>query len=97
MKHPDRGDIGGVPYFTVECKGIAPGHGGKCPACGQSTGRFDMAAALDQAEKARAFNGTPYAMVVRQRKQAALDRLPCIVEFAQLAALMHEAEGNANA
>jgi hypothetical protein len=58
IRHPDRGDIGGVDDWTLECKSIGPG----------SAGRFDMAAAVDQLGKARAQTGTPYGAVLRKRR-----------------------------
>jgi len=59
IRHPDRGDLGGLAGWTIECKGIAVGSQG---------GAFRIAPAIDQALKARAARGTPWAVVLRKRK-----------------------------
>ena len=101
VKHPDRGDIGHVPGWTTEVKSIAPGNGHRCPACHQPEGRFDMAAALDQAERARLRNGHRHAMVFRQRRNAPDGRQIVLMEAAQLLPLIVQlqklAEGESHA
>jgi hypothetical protein len=86
VKHPDRGDLGGLTDWTIECKSVAPRQGKTCETCRQPIGRFNLAAAMDQAAAARAITGTPYSAVVRQRKNAATARTYVIVELGQFIA-----------
>lgn len=83
VKHPDRGDIGHVPGWTIEIKGIAPGNGSRCGECGQARGRFDMAAAVDQMLAAQKVNEDPFALLIRQRKRAPDRRQYAIMELGQ--------------
>ena len=83
VKHPDRGDIGGILDWTIECKGIAYGHEGA---------RFDLSEASNQAMRARITNWSPYAMVIRQRKNHVTGRALCIVELGIMAPLMRRLE-----
>jgi hypothetical protein len=83
VKHPDRGDLLGIPDWTIECKSVAPRQGRTCESCKQPVGRFNMAAAMDQAAAARATNASPYSAVIRQRKNAPTGRTYVIVELSQ--------------
>jgi hypothetical protein len=112
VKHPDRGDIGHVPAWTLECKSPGPPtvhtHDTAWQAfrpklaagatladaflagylAGQKHGvRFDLAAAMDQAGKAQAQNGTPYAAVLRKRPRAVSARGYAIMEASQFWAI----------
>jgi hypothetical protein len=78
IRHPDRGDIGGVAEWTLECKSIGPG----------SAGRFDMAEAVDQLGKARACNGTPYGAVLRKRRGKGVAEGFAILPIGMLAGIM---------
>jgi hypothetical protein len=78
IRHPDRGDIGGVEDWTLECKGLGPG----------SAGTFDMPAALDQLGKARAQTGTPYGAVLRKRRGKGVSEGFAIMPIGMLAGLM---------
>ena len=71
VKHPDRGDIGGLTEWTVECKTI---------------GKLTLAAAMDQAAQARIVAGTPWSVLVVQRRNCAAARAFAVVELAQWAA-----------
>jgi hypothetical protein len=82
VKHPDRGDIGGVTEWTIECKGIAPGSGG----------RFDMAAAMNQLAAAQKTTGTQWGVMIRKRKQAGPERAYAVMELRQFVRLMRIAD-----
>lgn len=92
VKHPDRGDIGGVPGWTVEAKGIAYRKGGSCPECNRSLDRFDMNLSVDQAMRARMTTGDEYALVVRQRKNHPLSRAYAILELGLMLPIMRRLE-----
>lgn len=121
VKHPDRGDVGGVPDWTLECKGLdkmarrkaGPSFDAYIQArknvisdgweledyfmAGFEAGRlseprFDMARAMDQAMRARAVNGHPYAAVIRKRSGMPAARAYVIVELGVMAPIMQRLE-----
>lgn len=125
VKHPDRGDIGGVPDWTIECKGLDKMARRKVDAAwadwshvepavhlasannaqtmrdafeaGYEAGRlavprFDMARAMDQAMKARAVNGHPYAAVIRKRSGMPAGRAYFITELGLAVSIMRQLE-----
>lgn len=80
IRHPDRGDIGGVPEWTIECKAPGPNTG--------AVHRVTLAGWMDQLGKARAQAGTPYGAVLFKRARAGTDRAYMIVEFGMGAGIM---------
>jgi hypothetical protein len=77
VKHPDRGDIGGLTDWVIECKNTNP-----------KDGRFTLSEAMDQAASARVTAGAPYAMVVKNRARANVARAFCVVELGLMVPLM---------
>lgn len=72
VHHPDRGDVGGVQDVTIEVKSI---------------GRDDIAALMNQMRLAHLETGTPYGMLVKQRRNYPADRWFAIMELSNWAAL----------
>ena len=71
VKHPDRGDVGGLTDWTIECKNI---------------GKLLLSEAMDQAARARVVNGTPWSVCFVQRRNHPAGRAFAVVELAQWAA-----------
>ena len=68
VKHPDRGDIGGLLDWTIEIKNI---------------GREDLAASMDQLRRAQSTAGTPWGVLVKQRRNHGVGRWYWVMEFDQ--------------
>jgi hypothetical protein len=71
VKHPDRGDISGLTEWTVEVKNI---------------GREVLAESMDQLRMAQLLNaGTPWGVLVKQRRNYPVARWFAVMEFDQWA------------
>jgi hypothetical protein len=73
VKHPDRGDIGGLTDWTIEVKNI---------------GKLTPAAGMDQVCRSRMVTGTPWGLLVMQRRNYGVARWFAVTEFGQQAANM---------
>ena len=71
IKHPDRGDLGGMTDWTIECKAIS---------------KLTLAEGMDQLGRAKMVNGTPWGVLLVKRRRCAAGRAFAVVELAQWAA-----------
>jgi hypothetical protein len=79
VKHPDIGDILGVPDWTIEVKNI---------------GREILADAMNQLRLAQLESKTPWGLLVKQRRNYPAERWFAVMElgpWARMAALIGEA------
>jgi hypothetical protein len=68
VKHPDRGDIGGLTDWTIEVKNI---------------GKLTLANAVDQMCRARVTTATPWGVAVLQRRNHSAGRWFAVAELGQ--------------
>ncbi len=68
VKHPDRGDIGGLLEWTIECKAMT---------------RDTLAESVDQVRRAQVTTSTPWCVVLKKRKQHQVERGFAVMEIGQ--------------
>jgi hypothetical protein len=78
VKHPDRGDIGGIGGWTIEVKNIS---------------RIELAAVMDQLRRAQLTTGSPWGAAVIQRRNHGVGRWYWVMEFEQGSALAGLTQG----